>query len=268
MALSRDASRQGDPSSASGSGRPAGAVDPSRRADLVLVERGLFESRTKARAAIEAGLVRVDGCILSKPAEAINPAAEIVASPPHPWVSRGGVKLDAALDGFGFDPKGHVCLDIGASTGGFVHVLLSRGAAEVVAVDVGHGQLHPSLVSEPRVKSFEGLDARSVTLSILPSAPGFVTCDVSFISLEHVLPAVLAVAAPGARLVALVKPQFEVGRGRIKKGIVKDVALREQAIERVAQLVRSSGWSVVGSMPSPIEGGAGNRELLLGAIKA
>lgn len=238
-----------------------------RRADLALVERGLFESRAKARAAIKAGLVRVDGEILRKAATVIDPAAGIVASAAFPWVSRGGVKLAAALDAFGFDPSGLACLDIGASTGGFVHVLVCRGAAEIVAVDVGHGQLHPSIATDPRVRSLEGIDARSLTRSMVPTAPDLVTCDVSFISLEHVLPAVLPFAARGGRLVALIKPQFEVGPGQAKKGIVKDASLQREARERIAGLVGSLGWSVTGEIPSPITGGEGNREFLLGATK-
>ncbi len=237
----------------------------SRRADLALVERGHFESRAKARAAIDAGLVRVDGRVLRRAADAILPGAGIEASAAYPWVSRGGVKLAAALDAFGFDPSGRVCLDIGASTGGFIHVLLCRGAVEIVAVDVGHGQLHPSLAKDPRVRSLEGTDARSLTRTILPVSPGLVTCDVSFISLCHVLPSVLPLAASGASLVALVKPQFEVGPGHAKKGIVKDESLQREACERIASLVRSLGWRVTGEIPSPIEGGDGNREFLLGA---
>ncbi len=232
-----------------------------------MVDRGFFESRAKARAAIEAGLVQVDGQVLCRASATIGPAAEIVASAPHPWVSRGGVKLAAALDAFGFDPKGRVCLDVGASTGGFVHVLLCRGAAEIVAVDVGHGQLHPSLAADPRVRSLEGRDARSLTRALVPVAPGLVTCDVSFISLGLVLPAVLALAAKGAHLVALVKPQFEVGPGRVKKGIVKDPSLHREALEKIANLVQSLGWQVTGEIPSPITGGDGNLEFLLGATK-
>jgi len=232
-----------------------------------LVERGLFESRAKARAAIEAGLVRVDGKVLRKVATVIDPTAGIVASAPYPWVSRGGVKLATALDAFGFDPTGLVCLDIGASTGGFVDVLRCRGAAAIVAVDVGHGQLHASLAADPRVRSLEGTDARSLTSAMVPTAPELVTCDVSFISLCHVLPAVLDLAAPGAGLVALVKPQFELGPGHVKKGIVRDPSLQRQSCERIAALVGPLGWRVTGTIPSPIAGGDGNREFLLGATK-
>jgi 23S rRNA (cytidine1920-2'-O)/16S rRNA (cytidine1409-2'-O)-methyltransferase len=241
---------------------------PSRRADVALVERGFFESRAKARAAIEAGLVRVDGRVLPKAAAVIDPSAAIEARPPHPWVSRGGVKLAAALDAFGFDPAGLLCLDIGASTGGFVNVLLDRGAAEIIAVDVGHGQLHPSLARDPRVRSLEGTDARNLTKAMGLVPPSFVTCDVSFISLGAVLPAVLPLAAPGALLVALVKPQFEIGPGHVKKGIVKDAALRREACDRIAALAKSLGWSVTGEIPSPIAGGDGNLEFLLGATRS
>jgi 23S rRNA (cytidine1920-2'-O)/16S rRNA (cytidine1409-2'-O)-methyltransferase len=261
-----DAFSRNGPSAEAGSVR-SGEQGKARRADLALVERGLFESRAKARAAIDAGLVRVDGEILRKSATVIDPCAGIVASAPYPWVSRGGVKLAAALDAFGFDPKGLVCLDIGASTGGFAHVLLSHGAAEIVAVDVGHGQLHRSIAEDPRVRSLEGTDARNLDGSMVPTAPGLVTCDVSFISLEHVLPAILPLAAQGGRLVALVKPQFEVGPGRAKKGIVRDLSLQREARERITDLVRSLGWHVAGEIESPITGGDGNREFLLGATK-
>lgn len=239
----------------------------SQRADLALVERGFFESRAKAREAIEAGLVQVDGRTIRRAAAMIDPAAEIEASAPYPWVSRGGVKLAAALDAFDFDPSSQVCLDIGASTGGFIHVLLCRGAAEVIAVDVGHGQLHPTIAADPRVRSLEGTDARHLDRFVIPTAPSLVTCDVSFISLELVLPAVLPLAEQGAKLVALIKPQFEVGPGHVKKGIVKDPLLLHAARERIAGLVLSLGWCIAGEIASPIEGGDGNHEFLLGATR-
>ncbi|WOJ89667.1 TlyA family RNA methyltransferase [Methylocapsa polymorpha] len=240
----------------------------SKRADLALVDRNFFKSRAKAQEAIAAGLVRVDGKILRKPSEPIGSSAQIEAMAPYPWVSRGGVKLAAALDGFGFDPNGLTCLDIGASTGGFTHVLLSRGAAEVVAIDVGHGQLHPDIARDPRVKSHEGTDARSLTRASLASAPQLVTCDVSFISLALVLPAVLPLAAENAGLVALIKPQFEAGPGHVVKGVVKDEGVRRKVCADVELLILRLGWRVVGLLPSPIEGGDGNREYLIGAARA
>lgn len=237
----------------------------SKRADLALVERKFFASRAKAQEAIAAGLVRVDGRILRKASEPVDPDTHIEAEAPYPWVSRGGVKLVAALDAFGFDPAGQFCLDVGASTGGFAHVLLSRGAAEVVCVDVGHGQLHPDLARDPRIKSREGTDARALTPDSLATAPTFLSCDVSFISLTLVLPAILRLAAPHAALVALIKPQFEAGPSRAIKGIIKDEAIRREACAKIEALVEGLGWCVVGTIRSPIEGGDGNCEFLLGA---
>ncbi|CUU42390.1 16S/23S rRNA (cytidine-2'-O)-methyltransferase TlyA [Blastochloris viridis] len=229
----------------------------------MLVERGLFESRARAKAAIEAGLVKADGIVLTKASDAIAPGADIIAEAPHPWVSRGGVKLAHALDAFGVDPAGLICLDLGASTGGFTDVLVSRGAARVYAVDVGHGQLHPKIAADPRVVSREGVDARDVTLDLLGAAPGLIVIDVAFIPLTLVLPAALAVAAPGARLVALIKPQFEAGRDRVKKGVVRDAAIHAEVCDKVAAAVARLGWTVDGIIPSPIAGGDGNREFLL-----
>ena len=186
---------------------------------------------------------------------------------PHPWVSRGGVKLAAALDAFGFDPAGRACLDIGASTGGFAHVLLARGAASVVAVDVGRGQLHSDIAGDPRVTSREATDARSLTANDLPEPPQLLTFDVSFISLAFVLPAVLPLAAPDAGLIALIKPQFEAGRAYVVKGIVRDPAIHDEVCRRISALVQSLGWRVDGLIPSPIEGGDGNREFLIGASR-
>jgi 23S rRNA (cytidine1920-2'-O)/16S rRNA (cytidine1409-2'-O)-methyltransferase len=244
------------------------------RADIALVERGLFESRAKARAAIEAGLVAADGVRVSKPSEPLWPDARIEASAPHPWVSRGGVKLAHALDVFGLDPVGRLCLDIGASTGGFTQVLLARGAALVIAIDVGQGQLHPSLASDARVVSLEQTDARVLRRDLIANAarpagldanrPMLIACDVSFIGLDKVLPPVLALAPHASELVALIKPQFEAGAARRKGGIVKDRAMHEQICRRVADVVTSLGWTVLGIEPSPIPGGDGNREFLLG----
>jgi len=236
-----------------------------QRADLALVERGLFESRAKAQQAIAAGNVSVDGKVLRKPSEPIGAEARIEAAPPYPWVSRGGVKLEAALNSFGFDPAGAICFDVGASTGGFTDVLLARGAAKVHAIDVGHGQLHPRLRADPRVILGERKDARDLTPADFAAPPAFITCDVSFISLRLVLPSILAVAAQQAQLISLIKPQFEAGPGRTVKGIVKDSAIRLEASEKIENLVKSLGWQILGIMPSPIDGGDGNQEFLLGA---
>jgi 23S rRNA (cytidine1920-2'-O)/16S rRNA (cytidine1409-2'-O)-methyltransferase len=239
-----------------------------QRADLALVSRGLFESRAKAQEAIALGLVRVDGKVLAKPSLLIDDQTEIEAQEPYPWVSRGGVKLAAALDAFGFDPKGCLCLDIGASTGGFTDVLLTRGAAQVYAVDVGHSQLHRKLSNDPRVSSMEATDARDLSSAMFSAPPQFISCDVSFISLRLVLPPLLQLAAPGARLIALIKPQFEVGPGFVVKGIVKDEAKRQAACHEIEALLRAAGWDVKGLIASPIAGTDGNREYLIGAVNA
>jgi len=237
------------------------------RADRLLVERGLFESRTKAQAAIEAGLVSANGEAVRKASEEIPLDARIEARAAHPYVSRGGVKLAAALDHFGFDPKGRVCLDVGASTGGFTQVLLERGAARIYAVDVGRGQLHESLRTRPEVVALEETDIRNLSLARLEQRPDLIAVDVSFISLKLVLPAALALAKRPAQLVALIKPQFEAGRGALKKGIVRDEAVRKAVCEDIAVFVGSLGWRVLGVVPSPIEGGDGNIEYLLGAVR-
>jgi 23S rRNA (cytidine1920-2'-O)/16S rRNA (cytidine1409-2'-O)-methyltransferase len=235
------------------------------RADRLLVERGLFESRAKAQAAIAAGRVTADDVPVRRASDEIARDAVLRAEPAHPWVSRGGVKLDAALDRFGFDPRGRVCLDVGASTGGFSEVLLARGARRVYAVDVGHGQLHPSLRTRHEVVAFEDTDIRNLVAAQLREPPDLVTIDVSFISLTLVLPAALALVRAPAHLVALVKPQFEAGRRHLKKGIVRDPAVHVQVCDEVASFVRSLGWTVVEVIESPIAGHDGNREFLLGA---
>lgn len=240
----------------------------SSRIDVALVERGLFPSRAKAREAIEAGLVRVAGRLVSKPSEPILPEDAIEARAPYEWVSRGGVKLAAALDAFAIDPAGRDCLDIGASTGGFTDVLLSRGAAHITCVDVGHSQLHPKIGDDPRVTSLEKTDARGLNSSQIGPAPSLIVVDASFISLALVLPPVLALASQRAILVALVKPQFEVGPDHVKKGVVRDEALRAQACAKIETLVKSLGWRRIGLIPSPIDGGDGNREYLLAAERS
>jgi 23S rRNA (cytidine1920-2'-O)/16S rRNA (cytidine1409-2'-O)-methyltransferase len=241
-------------------------VKTKERIDRLLVERGLFDSRAKAQAAITAGLVRANDAPVRKASEEIAVDAALQATPAHPYVSRGGVKLVAALERFGFDPKGCVCLDVGASTGGFTQVLLERGARKVYAVDVGRGQLHDSLRGKPEVVSLEETDIRTLEPERLGEAPSLATIDVSFISLKQVLPAALALANAPAQLIALIKPQFEAGRSALKKGIVRDAALRAAVCDEIAALIASLGWRVIGVIPSPIEGGDGNIEFLLGAV--
>jgi 23S rRNA (cytidine1920-2'-O)/16S rRNA (cytidine1409-2'-O)-methyltransferase len=236
-----------------------------KRADIVLVERGFFSSRARAQAAIAAGLVSVGGVALKKASEEVAGDAPIEAEAPHPWASRGGVKLAAALDAFALDPRGLVCLDIGASTGGFTDVLLAREAAKVVAVDVGRGQLDPRLVADPRVRSLEGVDARTVTAEMLGETPDAIVIDVSFISQRLVLPHVLKLAAERGWLVSLIKPQFELNRADLVKGRVKSEAALERACAAVRAAIEAQGWMMLGLIPSPILGGAGQREFLIGA---
>jgi 23S rRNA (cytidine1920-2'-O)/16S rRNA (cytidine1409-2'-O)-methyltransferase len=238
-----------------------------QRIDRLLVERGLFESRAKAQAAIAAGLVTADETVVAKASDEIATDAVLRAEPAHPWVSRGGIKLAAALGHFGsaFDPAGRICLDVGASTGGFTQVLLARGAKRVYAVDVGRGQLHPSLHTRTDIVSIEATDIRALAAARLPEPPDFVTADVSFISLKLVLPSALALATTPACLLALIKPQFEAGRSDVKKGIVRDPLVHVRVCEDIAAFVTSLGWSVAGTVPSPIAGGDGNCEFVIGA---
>ncbi len=242
-------------------------MNQRQRADRLLVQRGLFESRAKAQAAIAAGLVTADDVPVRKASDEIAVEAILQAQPAHPYVSRGGVKLAAALDHFGFDPKGRACLDVGASTGGFTQVLLARGARHVIAVDVGRDQLHASLRLRADVTVLEATDVRTLTPARLAEAPDLVTADVSFISLKLVLPPALALTRIPAKLVALIKPQFEAGRAALKKGVVRDAAVQATVCEEIAAHVASLGWRVHGVMPSPIAGGDGNREFLLGASR-
>jgi 23S rRNA (cytidine1920-2'-O)/16S rRNA (cytidine1409-2'-O)-methyltransferase len=247
---------------------------PRQRADIALVARGFFESRAQAQAAIAAGLVSADGAAVRKASEGIAADAQIIAERAHPYVSRGGVKLAAGLDAFGISPQGLICLDVGASTGGFTDALLMRGAAHVIAVDVGHGQLHGKLRVDARVTSLEGLDIRTFDATShvpggVPFPPALIVADVSFIGLAAVLPAITALSGEGTRLVALVKPQFELGRKSLGKGgIVKDEAARTGALESVKQEMAALGWRVDGQMESPISGGDGNLEYLVAASRA
>jgi 23S rRNA (cytidine1920-2'-O)/16S rRNA (cytidine1409-2'-O)-methyltransferase len=238
-----------------------------RRVDRLLVERGLFDSRAKAQAVIAAGLVTANDAPVRKASDEIPLDAALRAEAAYPWVSRGGVKLAAALDRFGFDPAGHACLDVGASTGGFTEVLLARGARRVYAVDVGRDQLHASLRNEPGVTVFEETDIRSLDSGRLPEPPDFLVIDVSFISLKLALPPAFALLRTPARLIALIKPQFEAGRRHLKKGIVRDPQVQAAVCEDIAGFVAGLGWTVAGVIPSPIAGGEGNREFLLGASR-
>ena len=238
------------------------------RIDRLLVERGLFESRAKAQAAIGAGRVTADELIVAKPSDEVSADAVLHAEPAHPWVSRGGVKLAAALDHFRFDPSGCVCLDVGASTGGFTQVLLARGARRLYAVDVGQRQLHASLQARPEIVSIEKTDIRALDPAVLSERPDFVTIDVSFISLELVLPAALGLARTPARALALIKPQFEAGRRELKKGIVRDSLVHTAVCDRIAEVVTSLGWQVAGIAPSPILGGNGNHEFFIAASRS
>ena len=240
------------------------AVPPmTARLDQRLVELGLAPSRARARALIEAGAVRIDGRPVVRPAARAEGA--IAVTDGIPWVGRGALKLLHALDHFGLTPAGEA-LDIGASTGGFTQVLLARGAARVHAVDVGHGQLDPSLAADPRVVSLEGVNARS--LPHLP-APDWITADVSFISLRLALPPALALARPGAHLVALVKPQFEAGRSDVGRGgIVRDPAVHARVCGEIADFLAGQVWTVLGLTESPIQGGDGNREFLIAARRS
>ncbi|MFN4090741.1 MAG: TlyA family RNA methyltransferase [Alphaproteobacteria bacterium] len=246
--------------------KPAGKL----RLDQLLVDRGLAESRTRAQALVLAGCVFSGGRRLDKPGVPVAADAPVeVRGQDHPWVSRGGLKLAHGLDSFGIDPAGCTCIDVGASTGGFTDVLLARGAARVHAVDVGHGQLAWRLRQDPRVVVLERTNARHLTADQIPMAADLVVCDASFIGLETVLPAALALTAERAGLVALIKPQFEVGRDRVGKGgVVRDPALHEEVCGRIAAwLAALPGWSVLGLTESPIRGPEGNVEFLIGAVR-
>ena len=238
---------------------------PRKRIDTLLVERGLFESRARARAAIEAGLVVANHKPVAKPSETIPVDAVLQAQPAHPYVSRGGVKLAGALERYPIDIEGHVCLDVGASTGGFTEVLLANGAAMVFAVDVGHDQLHHSLGGHPRIVSMEQTDIRKYEGKRLPARPDVVTIDVSFISLKHVLPVALALAAAPMHLLALIKPQFEAQGQHRKGGIIRDAAVHKQVCDDIASFAASLGCTEIEVFPSSISGGDGNAEFFLGA---
>jgi len=234
------------------------------RLDQLVVERGLAPSRERARALILAGQVTVDDRPVTKAGAAIDDQASVaLLAPDHPYAGRGGLKLAHALDTFRLDVHGRECLDIGASTGGFTDVLLQRGARRVVALDVGHGQLDWKLRNDPRVVVIERFNARHLTIGDLPGPIDLVTIDVSFISLRQILPAVSRVLRRGADVVALVKPQFEAGRGEVRKGIIHDPAVHARVIEEVAAAGAEVGLTRVATTPSPITGQKGNVEFLV-----
>ena len=244
--------------------------DDGERLDMALVARGLAPTRSRARDLVVRGLVSVDGTAVVKPAMIVRAGTTIsVAGDEAFLASRGGVKLKAALEAFGFDPAGRIALDVGASTGGFTELLLARGAAKVYAVDVGRDQLHFRLKADARVVSLEGQDSRALNAVLVPDTINAIVADVSFISLMKAMPAALALAAPDAWFIALVKPQFEVGRDGVGKGgIVRDDVLRTTALESIARWLKDDmGWRVRSPIVSPIVGGSGNTEFLLGATR-
>jgi 23S rRNA (cytidine1920-2'-O)/16S rRNA (cytidine1409-2'-O)-methyltransferase len=239
-----------------------------KRADILLVETGLFATRAKAREAIEAGLITADGKTVAKPSELLEDTVKLDGRPPHPWVGRGALKLVHALDLWPIKVTDRIALDVGASTGGFTEVLLERGAARVYACDVGRDQLNQRLANHERVTDLSGVDARILDEGYLEEEPSLVVSDVSFISVEKCLPVALDLAEPGADLVCLIKPQFEAGRERVGKGgLVKDPAIIEDCIASVSAFVEASGWTVKAVAPSPITGGDGQVEHLLWAVK-
>jgi len=242
---------------------------PSARADVFLVEHGYAQTRAEAQEAIEAGKVFFSGRRVIKASQTLNETGRIQYERAHPYVSRGALKLAGAMNHFQLTPHNLVCLDIGASTGGFTEVLVLRGAVKIYAVDVGHGQMNPKLVKDPRVVLLEGVNARELTPKQIPQKPQVIVADVSFISLKLALPAALAMAEPGAWLIALVKPQFEVGKENVGKGgIVKDGAAQQSALAEISRwLSEDMAWSVLGTMESIIKGGDGNREFLVAARK-
>ncbi|MBI1339213.1 TlyA family rRNA (cytidine-2'-O)-methyltransferase [bacterium] len=240
-----------------------------RRLDVEIVRRGLASSRARAHAAIAGGGVTVDGIPAAKPGALVSDGAEIVYEADHPYVSRGALKLDHALTAFGVAPDGRVCIDLGASTGGFTQVLLARGARRVYAVDVGRDQLDAELRADPRVRSLEGMDARAIDLGGEAEPIGLVVCDLSFISLAKAIGPALRLVQAGGDVVALFKPQFEVGRKHVGKGgIVRDDAASLAARRALEAFLAEIGWSVLGWTPSPIAGGDGNREWLVHARRA
>ena len=244
-------------------------MDAPLRLDLALVARGLVPSRSRARDLIVRGLVTVEGAHIATPALLVHAGDTIaVSSDETGLVSRGALKLRAALAAFGFAPAGRMAIDVGASTGGFTQTLIEAGATRVYAVDVGHGQLHPTLSADTRVVTLEGTDARTLDATLVPDHISAITADVSFISVRKALPAALALASPGCWLVVLVKPQFEAGREHVGKGgIVRDERARTACVMDVATFLVANGWLTLPAVVSPITGGSGNTEYLLGATR-
>jgi 23S rRNA (cytidine1920-2'-O)/16S rRNA (cytidine1409-2'-O)-methyltransferase len=241
-------------------------MSPTRkRADVLLVERGLFESRARAQAAIEARLVTANDKQVLKASEGLPEDAVLQAQPAHPFVSRGGVKLSGALERYPLEIEDHVCLDVGASTGGFTEVLLANGASLVFSIDVGHGQLHPSLHGHPRIVSMEETDIRGFEGKRLPQRPDIVVIDVSFISLKAVLPVALSLAAAPMHLLALIKPQFEAPRKHSKRGIIRNAAVHQEICDDITAFASSLGCTGIEVFPSSITGGDGNIEFFIGA---
>lgn len=241
-----------------------------KRLDEALVGRGLYLTRSRARDAIKRGTVTVDGIMVTKPAQRVADNAVIaLADAARAYVSRAALKLSRALDHFALSPKGLHCLDIGASTGGFSEVLLEGGATHVTAIDVGYDQFAASLRADPRITLWEGLNARDLTRAHVKGPLELIVCDVSFISLRLALPAALDLAEPGARLVALIKPQFEAGREALgRDGIVRSETLRRQICDDIASWLKVQGWDVIGLLLSPLKGGSGNSEFLIAAEKS
>jgi 23S rRNA (cytidine1920-2'-O)/16S rRNA (cytidine1409-2'-O)-methyltransferase len=238
---------------------------PRKRADLLLVERGLFESRARAQASIEAGLVTANGKLVTKPSEGIAVDAVLQAQPAYPFVSRGGVKLAGALEQYPVEIEDHVCLDIGASTGGFTEVLLANGASLVFSIDVGRDQLHASLRGHPKIVSMEQTDIRDFEGKRLPMRPDVVVIDVSFISLKAVLPVALSLAAAPMHLLALIKPQFEATRKHSKRGIIRNAMVHQEICDDITAFAASLGCTEIRVFPSSITGGDGNIEFFIGA---
>jgi 23S rRNA (cytidine1920-2'-O)/16S rRNA (cytidine1409-2'-O)-methyltransferase len=238
---------------------------PRKRADVLLVERGLFESRARAQAAIEARLVIANDKQVLKASEGLPEDAVLQAQPAHPFVSRGGVKLSGALERYPIEIEDHVCLDVGASTGGFTEVLLANGASLVFSIDVGHGQLHPSLHGHPRIVAMEQTDIRGFEGKRLPQRPDIVVIDVSFISLKAVLPVALSLAAAPMHLLALIKPQFEAPRKHSKRGIIRNAAVHQEICDDITAFASSLGCTGIEVFPSSITGGDGNIEFFIGA---
>jgi 23S rRNA (cytidine1920-2'-O)/16S rRNA (cytidine1409-2'-O)-methyltransferase len=238
------------------------------RLDRLLVERGLANTRSQAQDLIRRGVVILDGRAVLKTGQEVRAGQTLEVLESERYVARSAWKLRAALDAFCFSPQGRVCLDAGASTGGFTQVLLERGAACVFAADVGRNQLHESLRNDPRVVSMESTDVRKLTASTFPEPFGALTCDVSFVSLLKILPAILPLVRRDAWLAVLIKPQFEVGRGSIgKRGVVKDEEVKRKAVERVVACIEEAGWTIRGTLRSPILGQDGNEEMLAGATR-